>query len=67
MDDFRPVGSNGLTGHLRAVELLGPLTARAGALKRYVRTYVCILFLFMIHRVGEVSYFWFDFTSEARE
>ena len=36
MDDFSPLGPQGLLGHLKALELLGQLTSRAGSLKRCV-------------------------------
>ena len=40
MDDFDPTNPATLSGHLKALELLGQLTARAGPARRYVRSYV---------------------------
>ena len=37
MDDFDPTSPATLSGHLKALELLGQLTARAGPARRYVR------------------------------
>jgi hypothetical protein len=43
MDDFDPTNPATLSGHLKALELLGQLTARAGPARRYVRAHVAIL------------------------
>lgn len=43
MDDFDPTNPATLSGHLKALELLGQLTARAGPARRYVRAHVALL------------------------
>ena len=43
MDDFDPTNPATLSGHLKALELLGQLTARAGPARRYVRAHTAIL------------------------
>ena len=45
MDDFDPTNPATLSGHLKALELLGQLTARAGPARRYVRAYMASLTL----------------------
>lgn len=45
MDDFDPTNPATLSGHLKALELLGQLTARAGSARRYVRAHVAFLFV----------------------
>ena len=41
MDDFDPNSPATLSGHLKALELLGQLTARAGPARRYVHVRAC--------------------------
>lgn len=43
MDDFNPTNPATLSGHLKALELLGQLTARAGPARRYVRAHETFL------------------------
>lgn len=49
MDDFDPTSPATLSGHLKALELLGQLTARAGPARRYVHVRPILFFLSITH------------------
>ena len=49
MDDFNPYGISVLSGHLKALELLGQLTVRAGTAKRYLAVFDPIMIFLMVN------------------